>query len=629
MMTNKYAKALLCSLTALTMLSGGAGMAMAADDGGYIDPYAPKEEGDEGGEPGNGARSLNFGEAYFGPAEVGVTNSPALQEGGVNVQGVGKYSTQEGDFANNNKTAQVMWDVQWSPMYSSYHDGYQYMLNETDIFVPKAVKNIHLTLGQAQSLQANFDYGEGDDRDPVEEGIENENKGKYDNNSHDYRAVTRNDVRTMIELRKDTGDIDFNSFYQDENGKFKRLYAGGEDKKFHTPENMLDVGSVAYAVDDLTELPDGTILPAGINKDNLSEYKMIRLASDKKGMHTVRVSGTINVNGANSDVYVPLRATNRLNFVDVDRSITDRQTKEFVHPVTGKKKKAEWIPTGKLPEFSITDAAVNERNAKIYNKDINAAAGFDTTDSCKPVTNTVDEQQSIVNSAGLVTINDDHEDAKLLMGQSEDHLLETFAVDDVLRLGKYEGNVTEKYIRYNAETNTATYTYSNTVPTGGWNSGETEEKKYRFDIKDFISPEKSLKNDSCDQAALKVKVKSAPTTPPTTPETPPTTPETPETPTTTPEKPTTTPEKPTTTPSTTPGKPTTPPESTPPTTPGKPSTPGTTTPLSGEKKSPQPVVNSTSRDVSDVEVKKDGAPVVNTGGATSLSFFQRIAAMFS
>lgn len=624
-MTNTYKKALLCGITALTMLSGGAGMAMAQDDGGYVDPYAPKEDG-EGSEPGNGARNLGFGGAYFGPAKVDVTNNPTLQEGGVNVQGVGKYSTQEGDFANNNKTAQVMWDVQWSPMYSSYYDGYPYMLNETDIFVPKAVGNIHLTLGQAQSLEYKYDYDEGDEWNPVEEGVNNERRGEYDSNTFNYEAVTRNDVRTMIELRKDTGDIDFNSFYQDENGKFKRLYAGGEDKKYHTPKNMLDVGSVAYVVDDLSELPDGTILPAGINKDNLSEYKMIRLASDKKGMHTVRVSGTINVNGANSDVYVPLRATNRLNFVNVDRSITDRQTKEFTHPVTGKKKKAEWIPTGKLPEFSITDAAVNERNAKIYDKDINAAAGFDTTDACKPVTNTVDKQSSIVNSAGLDKINDDHEGAKLLMGQSEDHLLETFAIDDVLRLGEYEGNVTEKYIRYNADTNTATYTYSSTVSTGGWASGETKEEKYRFDIENYISPEKSLKNDSCDQAALKVKVKSDPTTPPTTPETPPTTPETPPT---TPETPPTTPEKPTTTPPTTPEKPTTPPESTPPTTPGEPSTPGTTTPLSGEKKSPQPVVNSTSRDVSDVEVKKDGAPVVNTGGATSLSFFQRIAAMFS
>lgn len=533
----------------------------------------------------------------------------------VNVQGVGKYSTQEGDFANNNKTAQVMWDVQWSPMYSVPYRKYPYMLNETDIFVPKAVENIHLTLGQAQSLKSNLDYDEDDDWNPVEEGINNEQEGNYEENKYNpYEAVTRNDVRTMIELRKDTGDIDFNSFYQDENGKFKRLYAGSENGKDHIPENILDVGSVAYVVDDLSELPDGTILPAGINKDNLSEYKMIRLASDKKGMHTVRVSGTINVNGANSDVYVPLRATNRLNYVNVDRSITDRQTKEFTHPVTEEKKKAEWIPTGKLPEFSITDAAVNERNAKIYDKDINAAAGFDTTDACKPVTNTVDKQSSIINSAGLDKINDDHEDAKLLMGQSEDHLLETFAVDDALRLNE-ENNEAEKYFRYNAETNTATYTYSQ------WYSEVGGEKvfKTRFDIENFINPEKSLKNDSCDQAALKVKVKSTPTTPPTTPETPPTTPETP----------TTTPEKPTTTPPTTPEKPTTPPESTPPTTPGESSTPGTTTPLSGEKKSPQPVVNSTSRDVSDVEVKKDGAPVVNTGGATSLSFFQRIAAMFS
>lgn len=75
-----------------------------------------------------------------------------IEPGGIiNVQGVGKYSTQKGDYANSNGSAQVLWDVQWSTSHGPGGDRYIYMLNETDIFVPKAVENIHLTLGQAVS----------------------------------------------------------------------------------------------------------------------------------------------------------------------------------------------------------------------------------------------------------------------------------------------------------------------------------------------------------------------------------------------------------------------------------------------------------------------------------------------
>ncbi|MDK8898781.1 hypothetical protein QP999_12695 [Corynebacterium sp. MSK004] len=468
------------------------------DEEGYVDWNEWRKNGYE---PGNGARDWYFGSFYFGPAGVEVATYQDILEGGVNVQAVGNYSKQEGDYANDKNTAQVMWDVQWSPVYAPGDHGdwlehYPYMLNETDIFVPKAVKDIHLTLGQAQSL--------GDSEKSAEqllEYLENDNYYSWKPN------ITRNDVREMIELRPDKGGVDFNSFYQDDNGNWKRLYAGDGSKEKRTAQNMLDVGSFAYVQEDLTKLPEGVNLPEGIDKSNLSEYKMIRIASDKKGMHTVRVSGTINVNGAKSDVYVPLRATNRLRYVDFDRKIVDRVGKEFTDPQTGKTKTADWINPGPLPEFSITDPEVNKRNAEIYAKPINTIAGFDTTEKCKPVTNTYEEGSSIINTAGLEKINDDEVDPKLLIGQSSERINDIFAVDGVLTQNDGDYDKSRKYLEYDAENNIATYKYDEDIDDGnGWK----RRNKWRFDIPDFVNSY-SLKNDSCDQAALRIKLREQPT----------------------------------------------------------------------------------------------------------------------
>lgn len=473
------------------------------DEEGYVD----WEKWVNNREPGDGAIAWDFGSYYFGPAGVGFETSQDISEGGVNVQAVGNYSKQEGDYANDKNTAQVMWDVQWSPMYApgkeiiggrTSYKSYPYMLNETDIFVPKAVKSIHLTLGQATSLEGR--------RDVIENNIGDTEKGEYSGDG--VWRETRNDVRTMIDLRPDKGGVDFNSFYQDDNGNWKRLYAGNGSQESETPENMLDVGSFAYVQEDLTKLPEGVNLPEGIDESNLSEYKMIRIASDKKGMHTVRVSGTINVNGAKSDVYVPLRATNRLRYVDFDRKIVDRVGKEFTDSKTGKKKTADWINTGALPEFSITDPEVNKRNAEVYAKPINAVAGFDTTDKCKPTTNTYVDGSSIINTARLEKINDDHENPALLMGQSSEHLNDVFAVDGVFRQNPYnKDDKSRQYLEYNPESNTAVYKYDEeTLISGDY----VRRNKWRFDVPDFIDTA-SLKNDSCDQAALRIKLREQPT----------------------------------------------------------------------------------------------------------------------
>lgn len=317
-----------------------------------------------------------------------------IEPGGmINVQGVGKYSTQEGADANSNGSAQVLWDVQWSTSHGPGGDRYIYMLNETDIFVPKAVENIHLTLGQAVSS-----YFETEDvqKDDVISSQEVE------------KARIRNDVRTMIELKKDTGDIDFNSFYQDDNGKWKRIFAGEDTPENYTKENMLDVGSVAYVQEDLKSLPKGTILPEGINDENLKDYKMIRIASDKKGMHTVRVSGTINVSGAKSDVYVPLRATNKIHRVGFDRMIINNLEEYYQTEDAHLSGAEDIISMGELPEFSINNKKVNKNNADIYNHEANQLAGFYTTDQCKVTLNTYDENgDSVTNSAGLQKIEKD------------------------------------------------------------------------------------------------------------------------------------------------------------------------------------------------------------------------------
>lgn len=171
---------------------------------------------------------------------------------------------------------------------------------------------------------------------------------------------------------------------------------------------MLDVGSVAYVQEDLKSLPKGTILPEGINDENLKDYKMIRIASDKKGMHTVRVSGTINVSGAKSDVYVPLRATNRIHRVGYDRMIINN-LEEYSQSEDGHVSDTEnMISMGALPEFSIKDKKVNKRNADIYSHETNQLAGFYTTDQCKVTLNTYDENgDAVINSAGLQKIEKD------------------------------------------------------------------------------------------------------------------------------------------------------------------------------------------------------------------------------
>lgn len=317
-----------------------------------------------------------------------------IEPGGIiNVQGVGKYSTQKGDYTNSNGSAQVLWDVQWSTSHGPGGDRYIYMLNETDIFVPKAVENIHLTLGQAVSS-----YFEKEDI-----------QGNGVSSSQEIeKAKVRNDVRTMLELKQDPGDIDFNSFYQDDNGKWKRVFAGEDVPENYTKENMLDVGSIAYVQEDLKSLPKGTILPEGIDDENLKDYKMIRIASDKKGMHTVRVSGTINVSGAKSDVYVPLRATNKIHRVGYDRMIINN-LEEYSQSEDGHVSGTEnMISMGALPEFSIKDKKVNKRNADIYSHEANQLAGFYTTDQCKVTLNTYDENgDAVINSVGLQKIEKD------------------------------------------------------------------------------------------------------------------------------------------------------------------------------------------------------------------------------
>ena len=320
-------------------------------------------------------------------------NIADIESGGiVNVQGVGKYSTQEGADVNGNGTAQVLWDVQWSTSDGPGGQNYIYMLNETDIFVPKAVENIHLTLGQAVS--SSFE----------DKSIQADN---IVSSQEVEKAKTRNDVRTMIELKQDPGDIDFNSFYQDDSGQWKRLFAGEDIPENYTKDNMLDVGSVAYVQEDLTKLPEDAKVPEGVDESNLDEYKMIRIASDKKGMHSVRVSGTINVSGAKSDVYVPLRATNRIHYVGFDRQIIYQHAQETINPVTGETVRQDWISTGPLPAFSIRDKKINNEHSQTYAHEANQLAGFYTTDQCKVTLNTYSDTENVINSAGLDKIQKD------------------------------------------------------------------------------------------------------------------------------------------------------------------------------------------------------------------------------
>lgn len=121
----------------------------------------------------------------------------------------------------------------------------------------------------------------------------------------------------------------------------------------------------------------------GLSAESDEVYDAIAIASKSRVNipQTARVTGTIDVTDANSDVYVPLRATNKIStFKRGENGHTVTALSDF-----------KWSDMGNLPEFSISDKTVNQKNAILYRDSLNAVAGLVGSPKCKPTMNVYDE----------------------------------------------------------------------------------------------------------------------------------------------------------------------------------------------------------------------------------------------
>ena len=234
-------------------------------------------------------------------------------QGAVNVQSVGKYRTQEGDQPDDSGVARLSWDVQYAAVMSDLFNG----TSLTWVFVPKDLKNITVEYRPIDS----------DETIPLQLS---ENIPKVDADFGEYNID--------IGIRE-------NIF---------RFDAALADKEYLEMLQMTD--------------------------DEAQNYQIIAIGEliwSQNSIHTVRISGDINVTGASSDVYVPLRATNRLATFSADDE----------HAIVGLSNYS-WSDTGALPEFSIEDRDVNSRNAELYKKAENSIAGLAGAEKCRTTLNT-------------------------------------------------------------------------------------------------------------------------------------------------------------------------------------------------------------------------------------------------
>ena len=118
----------------------------------------------------------------------------------------------------------------------------------------------------------------------------------------------------------------------------------------------------------------------GMTDREAKKYQVIAIGDlATNNVHTVRISGDLDVTGAKSDVYVPLRATNRLTYFNLwgDRDLEIVGLKDY-----------PWSNMGSLPEFSIEDKEINARNAELYKKAENSIAGLAGSEKCRTTVNT-------------------------------------------------------------------------------------------------------------------------------------------------------------------------------------------------------------------------------------------------
>lgn len=237
-------------------------------------------------------------------------------QGAVNVQSVGKYRTQEGDHPDENGVAHLSWDVQWSPVLRNRAT----YSSVTWIFVPKELKNVTV----------------------------------------EYRPID-SDETIPLQLSDNIPKVD------DDFGDF--------NWDLSLRQNILRFDASLADKDYLDMLQ--------LTENDAQKYQVVAIAGldySLTDVHTVRVSGDLDVTDAKSDVYVPLRATNRLtNF--------SFQHNDDEYKISGLSEYS-WSNTGSLPEFSVEDKEINARNAELYKKAENSIAGLAGAEKCRTTVNT-------------------------------------------------------------------------------------------------------------------------------------------------------------------------------------------------------------------------------------------------
>ena len=207
------------------------------------------------------------------------------------------------------------------------------------------------------------------------------------------------------------------------------------------PKTLKDFGNIleetsAYSSAlevDMKNVDKEVLEKVGIASAAQSNYRAIAVVSNNY-YGNVRVSGEIDTQGANSDVYVPLRASNKLT------SFKEENGEQKVIGLSH----FSWSDMGTLPDFSISDESVNNHLGELYARAINQTAGLDGSDKCVPTINSTNEDKddgssnfwmsdykdvNVSNDYNIVPENERESFRKFLGVSTAESLIEKFIVN--------------------------------------------------------------------------------------------------------------------------------------------------------------------------------------------------------
>ena len=279
---------------------------------------------------------------------MGCINSLVERMGYIDIRSVGDYSSQEGSLPDKNGKAHLSWEVSERSLYSS---------------------SSHRTLPE---------YGGSPGRP---------------SRHHAADGITWVFVPKELEnisIKKATDEDDKNTL-KIKHGVPKTL----DDFNDATDDADEDNNPVAWMI-GVEELREGLFSDIGLSQED-DNYQAIAIPNTVQG--DILVSGDIDVSKADSDVYVPARATNRISVIMKDYAKeypwgSDIVTKDNYKKVisTGK---FNWATMEGLPQFSVTDSSINQKHAENYQHPHNQIAGLVGSDKCK-VTKTAENTWEVL-----------------------------------------------------------------------------------------------------------------------------------------------------------------------------------------------------------------------------------------